>query len=179
MQHMVKTNAQRQAEYQRRQSEAGSYRLDAYISADAHAALEQVVQREGCTRKDAIEQSLFNAAKGLTMQSQFRKDDPATDVGGARYDNKQKLGTITLYPDAPARKTVSPTNHQRKEVPAMTTKQPARMTKDEAADLEKFKTKLLNDKLDAREHKFDGGDDGARRKAAFNAALDASNEHRK
>ena len=88
---MVKSNAQRQAEYQRRQQEAGSYRLDAYISPDAHAALQQVVQRDGISRKDAIERSILNEAKGRDMQTQFRTDDPATDPGG-----KPALATIRL-----------------------------------------------------------------------------------
>ncbi len=65
---MVKTNAQRQAAYQQRQQEAGSYKLDAYISAAAQVALEQVSKRDDCTRKDAIERSIINEArKEITM----------------------------------------------------------------------------------------------------------------
>lgn len=77
-----------------------------YMS-DAHAALQQVVQRDGISRKDAIERSILNEAKGRNMQSQFRRDDPAIDP-------VSKQRTVKL--SQPARKDVAP----------MTTTTPAR-----------------------------------------------------
>lgn len=121
---MGKSNAQRQTEFQQRQLAAGNHRLDTFISADAHTALKQIAQREGCTRKDAVEQSIFNEAKGRTM---------------------------TTKPEQPGR--------------------PQSMTEEERKD-------LINWSQDIRAHQFNGGDAGAARKAAFNAALDASNQHR-
>ena len=97
---MVKSNAQRQAEYQRRQQEAGSYRLDAFISPDAHAALQQVVQRDGISRKDAIERSILNEAKGHNMKTQFRTDEPVSQP--ARKDN-----SMTTTNPTPARPSAS------------------------------------------------------------------------
>lgn len=186
---MVKSNAQRQAEYQRRQQEAGGYRLDAYISPDAHAALQQVVQREGISRKDAIERSILNEAKGASnMQKQFRTDDPATDPGGKRNDSKPALATIRLTANELApRKPVSKSATPRKDVLPMTPNQtparPSQLTAGEAADLERFKEQLpnaiINHEQNVKAHAFNGGDDGARRKAAFEAQLNATNQHRK
>ena len=163
---MVKSNAQRQAEYQRRQQEAGSYRLDAYISPDAHAALQQVVQREGISRKDAIERSILNEAKGHNMQSQFRRDDPATDP-------VSKPHTV---------KPVSQPATPRKDVSPMTTTTPAparpsQMTAAEAFELERFKTKLINDHLDARHVQANGGASAMRQKERVTAMLQANNQH--
>jgi hypothetical protein len=185
---MVKSNAQRQAEYQRRQQEAGSYRLDAYISPGAHAALQQVVQREGCSRKEAIERSIFNEAKGASnMQTQFRTDDPATDPGGKRNDSKPALAKIRLTASEIApRKPVSKPATPRKDVSPMTTTntapaRPSQMTVAEHQELEKFKESFPNAAIATQQaqqaHAFNGGDDGARRKAAFNAALAQSNPH--
>lgn len=172
---MVKSNAQRQAEYQRRQQEAGSYRLDAYISPDAHAALQQVVQRDGISRKDAIERSILNEAKGRDMETQFRTDDPATDPGG-----KPAMATIRLTAEeiAPRKPVSQPAT--RKDVSPMTTTQqkPAGLTASETAELAQFKTKLINDHLDAREVQANGGPAGVAHKARINAMLDANNQHR-
>lgn len=178
---MGKSNAQRQAEYQRRQQEAGGYRLDAYISPDAHAALQQVVQREGCSRKEAIERSIFNEAKGHNMKTQFRTDDPATDV-----PRKPAMATIRLRADeiAPRKPVSQPAT--RKDVSPMTTTntapaRPSQMTVAEHQELEKFKESFPNAAIATQQaqqaHAFNGGDDGARRKAAFNAALAQSNPH--
>ena len=184
---MVKSNAQRQAEYQRRQQEAGSYRLDAYISPDAHAALQQVVQRDGISRKDAIERSILNEAKGHNMKTQFRTDDPATDPGGKRNDSKPALATIRLTASEVApRKPVSQPATRKDVSPMTTTTEPARpseMTVAEHQELMKFKESLPNAivgaELDQKAHAFNGGDSGARRKAAFEAQLNATNQHRK
>lgn len=164
---MVKSNAQRQAEYQRRQQEAGSYRLDAYISPDAHAALQQVVQREGISRKDAIEQSILNEAKGRNMQSQFRRDDPATDP-------VSKPRTVTPV-SQPARKDESMTTTN--PAPA----RPSQMTAGEAAELEQFKASLPNAiisaELDQRAQAMNGGAAGVAQKERVTAMLQANNQH--
>ena len=166
---MVKSNAQRQAEYQRRQQEAGSYRLDAYISPDAHAALQQVVQREGISRKDAIERSILNEAKGAAMQSQFRRDDPATDP-------VSKPRTV---------KPVSQPATPRKDVSPMTSTTPARpsqMTAGEAAELEQFKQALpnaiINAEQEARHVQANGGAAAMSQKERVAASFLASNIHR-
>ena len=187
---MVRSNSQRQAEYQRRQQEAGSYRLDAYISPDAHAALQQVVQRDGISRKDAIERSILNEAKGHNMKTQFRTDDPATDPGGKRNDSKPALATIRLTASEVApRKPVSKPATPRKDVSPMTTTtapapaRPSQMTVAEHQELEKFKESFPNAAIATQQaqqaHSFNGGDAGAARKAAFEAQLNASNIHRK
>lgn len=168
---MVKSNAQRQAEYQRRQQEAGSYRLDAYISPDAHAALQQVVQREGISRKDAIEQSILNEAKGRNMQSQFRRDDPATDP-------VSKPRTV---------KPVSQPATPRKDVSPMTTTtapaRPSEMTVAEHQELEQFKASLpnaiINAELDARHIQANGGAAAMSQKERAAASFLANNIHRK
>ena len=161
---MVKSNAQRQAEYQRRQQEAGSYRLDAYISPDAHAALQQVVQRDGISRKDAIERSILNEARGHNMQTQFRRDDPATD---------------------PVVKPVSQPATPRKDVSPMTTTTPARpsqMTVAEHQELEQFKQALpnaiINAEQEARHVQANGGAAAMSQKERVAASFLASNIHR-
>lgn len=153
---MVKSNAQRQAEYQRRQQEAGSYRLDAYISPDAHAALQQVVQRDGISRKDAIERSILNEAKGRNMKSQFRTDEPVSQP--ARKDN-----SMTTTNPAPAR--------------------PSEMTVAEHQELMKFKEGLpnaiINAEQEARHVQANGGAAAMSQKERVAASFLASNIHRK
>lgn len=167
---MVKSNAQRQAEYQRRQQEAGGYRLDAYISPDAHAALQQVVQREGCSRKEAIERSIFNEAKGASnMQTQFRTDDPATDPVSKPH---------TVKPvSQPARKDTSMTT----TTPAPA--RPSQMTVAEHQELEQFKQALPNAiisaELDARHVQANGGAAAMSQKERASASFLANNIHRK
>ena len=167
---MVKSNAQRQAEYQRRQQEAGSYRLDAFISPDAHAALQQVVQRDGISRKDAIERSILNEAKGRNMQSQFRRDDPATDP-------VSKPRTV---------KPVSQPATPRKDVSPMTSTTPARpsqMTVAEHQELEQFKASLpnaiANAHAEARHIQENGGAAAMNQKERAAASFLANNIHRK
>lgn len=182
---MVKSNAQRQAEYQRRQQEAGSYRLDAYISPDAHAALQQVVQRDGISRKDAIERSILNEAKGHNMKTQFRTDDPATDPGGKRNDSKPALATIRLTASEVApRKPVSQPATRKDVSPMTTTTEPARpseMTVAEHQELEQFKASLPNAiisaELDARHVQANGGAAAMSQKERVTAMLQANNQH--
>lgn len=151
---MVKSNAQRQAEYQRRQQEAGSYRLDAYISPDAHAALQQVVQRDGISRKDAIERSILNEAKGHNMKTQFRTDEPVSQP--ARKDN-----SMTTTNPAPAR--------------------PSEMTVAEHQELMKFKEGLpnaiINAEQEARHVQANGGAAAMNQKERVTAMLQANNQH--
>lgn len=180
---MVKSNAQRQAEYQRRQQEAGSYRLDAYISPDAHAALQQVVQREGISRKDAIERSIFNEAKGRNMQTQFRTDDPATDPGGRRNDSKPALATIRLTAAEVAPRKPATPRKDNSMTPNQTPARPSQMTVAEHQDLEKFKEALpnlmINAELDARHVQANGGAAAMQQKERAAASFLASNIHRK
>ena len=168
---MVKSNAQRQAEYQRRQQEAGSYRLDAFISPDAHAALQQVVQRDGISRKDAIERSILNEAKGRNMQSQFRRDDPATDPV-----SKPRTVKPVSQPATP-RKDVSPMTTTTAPAPA----RPSQMTVAEHQELEKFKESLPNAfisaELDARQIQANGGAAAMNQKERVTAMLQANNQH--
>jgi len=183
---MVKSNAQRQAEYQRRQQEAGSYRLDAYISPDAHAALQQVVRREGCTRKEAIERSIFNEAKGASnMQTQFRTDDPATDPGGKRNDSKPALAKIRLTAAevAPRKPVPQPATRKDNMTPNQTPARPSQMTVAEHQELEKFKEALPNlmvsAELDARHIQANGGAAAMQQKERAAASFLANNIHRK
>ena len=185
---MVKSNAQRQAEYQRRQQEAGSYRLDAYISPDAHAALQQVVQRDGISRKDAIERSILNEAKGHNVKTQFRTDDPATDPGGKRNDSKPALATIRLTARevAPRKPVSQPAT--RKDVSPMTTTntapaRPSQMTVAEHQELTKFKEALpnaiANAEQEARHVQANGGAAAMTQKERAAASFLANNIHRK
>lgn len=167
---MVKSNAQRQAEYQRRQQEAGSYRLDAYISPDAHAALQQVVQRDGISRKDAIERSILNEAKGRNMQTQFRRDDPATDP----VSKPRTVKPVTQ----PTRKDVSPMTTTN-PAPA----RPSQMTVAEHQELEQFKASLpnaiANANAEARHVQANGGAAAMSQKERTAASFLANNTHRK
>lgn len=56
---------------------------------------------------------------------------------------------------------------------------PAGLTASETAELEQFKIKLINDRLDAREVQAQDVPDGVRRKAAFEAQLNSCKQHRK
>lgn len=154
---MVKSNAQRQAEYQRRQQEAGSYRLDAYISPDAHAALQQVVQRDGISRKDAIERSILNEAKGRNMKSQFRTDEPVPQPATPRKD----VSPMTTTTTTPAR--------------------PSEMTVAEHQELMKFKESLpnaiANAHAEARHVQANGGAAAMSQKERITAMLQANNQH--
>lgn len=181
---MIKSNAQRQAEYQRRQQEAGSYRLDAYISPNAHAALQQVVQREGITRKEALEQLIQTGA--ATMQTQFRMDDPSLDAGN-RNDSKPALATIRLTADeVNPRKPVSQPATPRKDNSMTTTNpapaRPSQLTASEFIDLEKFKAELpnaiANANAEARHVQANGGATAMNQKERAAASFLANNIHR-
>lgn len=115
------------------------------------------------------------------MQTQFRTDDPATAI-----PRKPALAKIRLTASevAPRKQVSQPAT--RKDVSPMTTTntapaRPSQMTVAEHQELEKFKESFPNAAIATQQaqqaHAFNGGDDGARRKAAFNAALAQSNPH--
>lgn len=180
------TNAQHQASYRARQASTGSVRLDTHISADIHAALTTLAQREGASVRAVVESAIFNEAKGITMQSQFRMDDPALDAGN-RHDSKPALATIRLTAEQVApRKPVSQPATPRKDAAPMTTTTPARpsqMTVAEYQELEQFKTALptliINAELDARHVQAHGGAAAMSQKERVTASLLANNIHRK
>lgn len=82
------TNAQHQAIYRARQLSKGCVRLDTHISADAQTALDHVAQREGCTRKDAIELAILNEVKGRQMSTQ---QQPARPQGMTTEEQKDLI----------------------------------------------------------------------------------------
>lgn len=61
---LMATNAQHQASYRVRQASAGAVRLDTHISADAHAALTTLTQREGASVRAVVETAILNQHKG-------------------------------------------------------------------------------------------------------------------
>lgn len=156
------TNAQHQALYRARQASAGSYRLDTHISAHAHAALNTLAEREGASIRAVVETAILNQHEGHSMQTQFRTDIPATDTPVSQPATRKDVSTMT---------------------PNQTQAQPSQMTAAEFLELERFKESLPNAAIVTQQvqqaHAFNGGDDGARRKAAFEAQLNAANEHRK
>jgi len=163
------TNAQHQASYRARQASAGSFRLDTHISADAHAALTTLAQREGASVRAVVETAILNQHKGAAMQSQFRRDDPATDPVA-------KPRTV---------KPVSQPATPRKDVSPMTTTtapaRPSEMTVAEHQELEQFKASLpnaiINAELDARHVQANGGAAAMSQKERVTAMLQANNQH--
>lgn len=75
------------------------------------------------------------------------------------------------------------TNQYREDQTSGLPSRPSQMTVAEHQELEKFKESLPQAALATQQvqqaHAFNGGDDGARRKAAFEAQLNATNQHRK
>ena len=165
-------NAEYQEAYRKRREADDAWRLNTYLSGAARDAVVTTSIQQGITRKDALEQLIQTGA--ATMQTQFRTDDPATDV--------------QRKPALAPRKPVSQTATPRKDVSPMTTTntapaRPSQMTVAEHQELEKFKESFPNAAIATQQaqqaHAFNGGDDGARRKAAFEAQLNATNQHRK
>ncbi|AMW35192.1 hypothetical protein HEQ62_01545 [Haematospirillum jordaniae] len=124
----------------------------AYLGGAARDAVVTTSIQQGITRKDALEQLIQKGA--ATMQSQFRRDDPATDP-------VSKPRTV---------KPVSQSATPRKDVSPMTTTTPAparpsQMTAAEAFELDRFKQSLPNaivaSELDQKAHAFNGGDTAA------------------
>jgi hypothetical protein len=147
------TNAQHQALYRARQASAGSFRLDTHISADAHAALTTLAQREGASVRAVVETAILNQHKGAAMQSQFRTDEPVSQP--ARKDN-----SMTTPPARPSELTVA--EHQ---------------------ELMKFKEGLpnaiINSEQEARHVQANGGAAAMSQKERAAASLLANNIHRK
>ena len=120
------------------------------------------------------------------MQSQFRRDDPATDPGGKRNDSKPAMATIRLTASEVApRKPVSQPATPRKDVSPMTTTTPARpsqMTVAEHQELEQFKQALpnaiINAEQEARHVQANGGAAAMSQKERVAASFLASNIHR-
>jgi len=75
------------------------------------------------------------------------------------------------------------TNQYREDQTSGQPSRPSQMTVAEHQELMKFKESLPQAALATQQvqqaHAFNGGDDGARRKAAFEAQLNATNQHRK
>lgn len=75
------------------------------------------------------------------------------------------------------------TNQYREDQTSGQPARPSQMTVAEHQELERFKaqaaTGIHTHEQDIKAHAFNGGDAGARRKAAFEAQLNASNIHRK
>lgn len=75
------------------------------------------------------------------------------------------------------------TNQYREDQTSGQPSRPSQMTVAEHQELEKFKESFPNAAIATQQvqqaHAFNGGDDGARRKAAFQAQLNATNQHRK
>ena len=159
-------NAEYQEAYRKRREADDAWRLNTYLSSAARDAVVTTSIQQGITRKDALEQLIQTGA--ATMQTQFRRDDPATDPAS-------KPRTV---------KPVSQPATPRKDVSPMTTTNPARpsqMTVAEHQELEQFKASLpnaiINAELDARHVQANGGAAAMRQKERVTAMLQANNQH--
>lgn len=158
-------NAEYQEAYRKRREADDAWRLNTYLSGAARDAVVTTSIQQGITRKDALEQLIQTGA--ATMQTQFRRDDPATDP-------VSKPRTVKPV-SQPARKDVAP----------MTTTTPARpsqMTVAEHQELEQFKASLpnaiINAEQDARHVQINGGAAAMSQKERVAASFLASNIHR-
>ena len=161
-------NAEYQEAYRKRREADDAWRLNTYLSGAARDAVVTTSIQQGITRKDALEQLIQTGA--ATMQTQFRRDDPATDP-------VSKPHTVKPVPQpATPRKDVSP----------MTTTTPARpsqMTVAEHQELEQFKASLpnafANAHAEARHIQANGGAAAMNQKERAAASFLANNIHRK
>jgi hypothetical protein len=160
-------NAEYQEAYRKRREADDAWRLNTYLSGAARDAVVTTSIQQGITRKDALEQLIQNGA--ATMQTQFRRDDPATDP--------------VIKP-----RTVKPVSQPapRKDVSPMTTTTPARpsqMTVAEHQELEQFKASLpnaiANAHAEARHVQANGGAAAMSQKERVAASFLANNIHRK
>ena len=96
-------------------SRSQDYRLDAYISPDAHAALQQVVQRDGISRKDAIERSILNGSERTQHENAIPHRRPCYRPRRRRNDSKPALAAIRLTAKelAPRKPVPQPATHER------------------------------------------------------------------
>ena len=158
-------NAEYQEAYRKRREADDAWRLNTYLSGAARDAVVTTSLQQGITRKDALEQLIQT---GAAMQSQFRRDDPATDP-------VSKPRTVKPVSQPATRKDVSPMT---------TTTEPARpseMTVAEHQELEQFKASLpnaiINAELDARHVQANGGAAAMSQKERVTAMLQANNQH--
>lgn len=156
-------NAEYQEAYRKRREADDAWRLNTYLSGAARDAVVTTSLQQGITRKDALEQLIQTGA--ATMQTQFRRDDPATDP-------VSKPRTVKPV-SQPARKDVSPMT--------TTTARPSEMTVAEHQELEQFKQSLpnaiINAELDARHVQANGGAAAMSQKERVTAMLQANNQH--
>lgn len=156
-------NAEYQEAYRKRREADDAWRLNTYLSGAARDAVITTSIQQGITRKDALEQLIQKGA--ATMQSQFRRDDPATDpVGKPR--------------------TVKPVSQPARKDNSMTTTpaRPSEMTVAEHQELERFKASLpnaiINAEQEARHIQAHGGSSAMQQKERAAASFLASNIHR-
>lgn len=160
-------NAEYQEAYRKRREADDAWRLNTYLSSAARDAVVTTSIQQGITRKDALEQLIQTGA--ATMQSQFRRDDPATDP-------VSKPRTVKPVPQPATPRKDSP----------MTTTTPARprqMTVAEHQELEQFKQALpnaiINAEQEARHVQANGGAAAMSQKERITAMLNANNQHAK
>ena len=69
---MLKSNAQRQAAFQTRQTESGCRRINTFISGTAHKAIARIADREGVSQREAIERlALAAEAQHITTEGEL------------------------------------------------------------------------------------------------------------
>lgn len=160
-------NAEYQEAYRKRREADDAWRLNTYLSGAARDAVVTTSIQQGITRKDALEQLIQTGA--ATMQTQFRRDDPATDP-------VSKPRTVKPV-SQPARKDTSMTTTNL--APA----RPSEMTVAEHQELMKFKEGLpnaiINAEQEARHVQANGGAAAMSQKERAAASLLANNIHRK
>lgn len=160
-------NAEYQEAYRKRREADDAWRLNTYLSGAARDAVVTTSIQQGITRKDALEQLIQTGA--ATMQTQFRRDDPATDPVSKPHTVKP------VSQPATPRKDVSP-------MTSITPARPSQMTVAEHQELEQFKASLpnaiANAELEARHIQANGGAAAMSQKERVAASFLASNIHR-
>lgn len=160
-------NAEYQDAYRKRREADDAWRLNTYLSGAARDAVVTTSIQQGITRKDALEQLIQTGA--ATMQTQFRRDDPATDPVSKPH-------------------TVKPVSQPARKDNSMTTTNPAparpsQMTVAEHQELEQFKASLpnaiANANAEARHIQAHGGAAAMNQKERAAASYLANNIHRK
>lgn len=161
---MPTANARYQQAYRDRLKETGAARVAVTMPKDVLDVVAATAQHLGVTKQDAVIH-LINQGSANVKTNQYREDHSSLR-GMTPEQRKAEI-------EASIRRTDAAIAASKR------TSQPDRMTTDEASDLKQLQTKVLNDRLDARELQANGGADGVRRKDALNAMLNASNLHRK
>lgn len=145
-------NAEYQESYRKRREADDAWRLNTYLSGAARDAVVTTSIQQGITRKDALEQLIQT---GAAMQTQFRRDDPATDPV-----SKPRTVKPVSQPATTTRKDNSPMifingkpvptitengiTRMVDTTPAQAPSPPAQMTVAERQELERFKESLPN-----------------------------------